>query len=270
MAHILFENFLTLLAVFTLVWIISVWLKDASIVDVLWGPACAFPAILTYIKLSAGGDEVSLRAMLLAGLVTIWGLRLGLYLGQRNLGHGEDFRYQKMRANAGSDGAFAISSYYKIYLLQFAVAFFVSLPTQVGQFGQSAIFKLGDNPLGPLAALGIIIFLVGILFEAVGDYQLAKFKKNPANKGRLMTQGLWAWTRHPNYFGDAAVWTGLTLIALESQFGFLTVLSPALMIFFLYAVSGKALLERSMAQKYGEYASYRERVSGFLPRPPRP
>lgn len=269
MTGILFENFLTLLAVFTCVWAISVWLKDASIVDVLWGPACAIPGVLTYFKLSVQAGDMSLRAGLLAGLVALWGIRLGLYLGRRNLGHGEDFRYQKMRRNAGSDRAFAVSSFYKVYLLQCVVAFFVSLPTQVGQFGQSPVFKLGDGAIGPLAILGIGVFLIGFLFETVGDYQLSQFKKDPANKGQLMTRGLWAWTRHPNYFGDAAVWTGLTLIALESELGFLTLLSPAVMIFFLYAVSGKALLERSMSQKYSEYADYKTRVSGFLPRPPR-
>jgi len=156
-----------------------------------------------------------------------------------------------------------------VYLLQCAIAFFVSLPTQVGQFGASDAFGGQVDGLGLLAYLGIAIFVIGLLFEAIGDAQLRAFKTDPANKGKLMDRGLWAWTRHPNYFGDAAVWTGLTLIALESAHGVFTIFSPLLMIFFLYHVSGKAMLERSMSKRYPDYADYKKRVSGFFPLPPK-
>ena len=166
-----------------------------------------------------------------------------------------------MRKGQGSDEAFARWSLTRVFYLQGVIAWFVSLPVQVGQFG--------NDGLGALALIGAIVFAVGLGFEAIGDWQLKQFKADPANKGKLMTRGLWAFTRHPNYFGDAAVWTGLTLIALEAPFGWLTILSPAVMAFFLVKVSGKALTERLMEKKYPEYAEYRRRVSGFIPMPPK-
>ncbi|WP_306252338.1 DUF1295 domain-containing protein [Parvularcula sp. IMCC14364] len=259
MLTMIMTNFVIMLMIFIFVWAISVVIKNASIVDILWGPACAGPAVLTYFL--ADGTEP--RALVLTILTALWGGRLGLYLARRNLGHGEDFRYVAMRESvARKDGNFVIWSLYRVFLLQLCIAFFVSLPTQVGQIG-------GPETLGLLAITGIVIFSIGLFFEAVGDWQLRQFKAEPENKGKLMTTGLWAWTRHPNYFGDAAVWTGLTMIALEAPWGWTTVLSPALMIFFLYAVSGKALLEKSMVKKYPEYADYKRRTSGFFPLPPK-
>ncbi|MDZ7627334.1 MAG: DUF1295 domain-containing protein [Parvularculaceae bacterium] len=239
-------------------WFVSVRLKDASIIDIAWGPACAFGPLLTF-AISDGGSP---RNLVLAALVSLWAGRLALHLAQRNLGHGEDYRYRKMRERQGSDAAFARWSLINVYGLQGLIAWFVSWPAQLGQLGP-------DKPLGVLAIIGVAVFGVGLAFEAVGDWQLKRFKADPANKGKLMTRGLWAWTRHPNYFGDAAVWTGLTLIALESPYGWVTIFSPAVMAFFLVNVSGKALLERNMEKKYPEYASYKQSTSGFLPMPPR-
>jgi len=240
-------------------WAVSVRIKDASIVDIAWGPACALPAALTLLR-SDGTDP---RATILTALVLLWAGRLAWHLGCRNLGHGEDFRYVKMREKQGSDEAFAKWSLIYVYGLQATIAWFVSLPTQVGQLG-------GQFELGALAYLGVVIFFVGLIFETVGDWQLSQFKAKAENKGKLMTTGLWSLTRHPNYFGDAAVWTGLTLLALESQFGWATILSPVIMAYFLYNVSGKALLEHSMEKKYSEYADYKRRVSGFIPWPALP
>ena len=250
-------NLAIVLAALTLLWVVSVRIKDASIIDIAWGPACALPAVLTFIR----ADGADPRAAVLTALVSLWAARLAIYLGKRNLGHGEDVRYQKMREAQGSDAAFARWSLPRVYWLQGVIAWFVSLPVQWGQFG-------GDG-FGVLAWLGVAVFALGLFFEAVGDWQLAQFKKDPANKGKLMTEGLWAWTRHPNYFGDAAVWTGLTLIALESTLGIYTVLSPVVMAFFLVKVSGKALTERMMEKKYPEYADYKRRTSGFIPLPPK-
>jgi steroid 5-alpha reductase family enzyme len=191
-------------------------------------------------------------------LVSVWAVRLASHLTRRNLGHGEDARYAAMRRKQGSDEAFARWSLVYVFGLQCVIAWFVSLPVQIGQIGN-------HGELGLLAYAGIAVFTIGFIFESVGDYQLAEFKKNPANKGRLMTEGLWSLTRHPNYFGDAMVWTGLTLIALEAPYGWITILSPALMAFFLVAVSGKAMTERAMGKRYSEYAAYKERVSGFVP-----
>ena len=250
------SNFAILLLLMTALWAFSVRIKDASIVDIAWGPACAFPAILTYLRVD-GADP---RATLLTVLVSLWAGRLALYLGKRNIGHGEDFRYVKMRERQGSDAAFARWSLIYVYGLQASIAWFVSLPTQIGQLG-------ADGSIGFLGYLGVLIFTVGLIFEAVGDWQLREFKADTANKGKLMTRGLWGLTRHPNYFGDAAIWTGLTLIALEAPLGWITILSPLLMIHFLYNVSGKAMLERAMEKKYPEYAAYKKEVSGFFPLP---
>ena len=250
-------NLAVILALLTALWFISVRIKDASIIDIAWGPACALPAVLTLIRLEAPGA----RALLLTALVSLWALRLAIYLGRRNLGHGEDIRYQKMRAAQGSDRAFALWSLPSVYWLQGLVAWFVSLPVQWGQFDAS--------PLGILAMIGIVVFGIGFGFEAIGDFQLAVFKANPANKGKLMTGGLWQWTRHPNYFGDAAVWTGLTIVSIESQLGVYTILSPVVMIVFLVFISGKAMTERMMEKKYPDYVDYKRRTSGFFPLPPK-
>lgn len=250
-------NLLILLVLLTTLWFISVQVKDASIIDIAWGPACALPAVLTFFR-TDGGDP---RAFVLTMLVCIWAARLALYLAQRNLGHGEDIRYRKMRAQHDTDSAFARWSLPFIYWLQGVIAWFVSLPVQLGQFG--------ENGFGVLAWIGVLIFCFGLGFEAVGDWQLKRFKADPANAGKLMTQGLWSWTRHPNYFGDATVWTGLTLISFEGSYGIWTVLSPVVMTYFLVNVSGKAMTERAMERKYPDYADYKQRVSGFIPAPPK-
>lgn len=252
------DNLAILALCFLALWAVSVRVRDASIVDIFWGPACAIPAILTFFR----ADGASPRDAVLTALVVLWAARLSIHLAARNLGHGEDFRYARMRAAHPSDASFARWSLFYVFGLQCLIAWFVSAPVQLGQLG-------GAGAPGPAAWTGILIFFVGFAFEAVGDWQLRKFKSVPENKGRLMTTGLWAWTRHPNYFGDSLVWVGLALIALEGPYGYLGVASPIVMGYFLVNVSGKSLLERGMMKKYPEYESYRARVSGFLPRPPR-
>ena len=243
---------------FLALWALSARLKDASIVDIFWGPACALGAVFTIVRTG----ELTVRGLLLTALVVAWAGRLALHLARRNLGHGEDYRYQAMRKKRKSDADFAIWSLVWVYGLQCVIAWFVSLPVQIGQIG-------GAAHLGVLSFVGGLVFAGGLFFEAVGDDQLRRFKSDPANAGKLMTQGLWSWTRHPNYFGDACVWAGLTLIALEAPLGWTTVLSPLVMTYFLVNVSGKALLERRLEKRYPEYADYRARTSGFLPMPPR-
>ena len=166
-----------------------------------------------------------------------------------------------MRARHASNASFARWSLVNVFILQATVAFIVSLPVQIGQSGP-------DRPLGLVALAGVFLFILGFAFEAIGDAQLAAFKRDPGNKGRLMTRGLWAWTRHPNYFGDACVWAGLAVVALEAPYGWLGLISPVLMTWFLYAVSGKALLERGLSKRYPEYPAYQKAVSGFIPLPP--
>lgn len=251
-------NYAALLACFVALWALSVRLKDASIVDIAWGPACALPGVLTYFRTDAADP----RAGILVALSCLWAGRLATHLARRNIGHGEDYRYRAMRAKQGSDLAFARWSLVWVFGLQATIAWLVSMPLQLGQLG-------GPPTMGVVGIAGILVFAAGFLFEAIGDAQLAAFKRDPANKGKLMTRGLWALTRHPNYFGDACVWAGLALIALEAPHGWAALFSPALMAFFLVRVSGKALLERKLRKTYPEYAAYAQRVSGFIPCPPR-
>jgi len=237
----------------------SIRVRNQSIVDIFWGPGFVLVAVVSFLaSRHAGGDDV--RRLVVLALTAVWGLRLGLHIGARNIGHGEDPRYVAIMSHrAGSLVGFVAR---KIYLPQAVILFVVSLPVQLAMYQPAS--------LGVVGALGIAVWLVGFLFEAVGDYQLTRFKKDPGHAGQIMDRGLWAWTRHPNYFGDVCVWVGLWLLALGHPAGLLAVISPLLMGFFLVRVSGKALLEKNMRRSRGPaYDAYVARTSGFLPRPPR-
>jgi steroid 5-alpha reductase family enzyme len=238
-------------------WLASLRLRDASIVDVWWGPGFAAIAVLGF-ALTGGGHP---RRALLLALAGVWGLRLGAYLLWRNAGRGEDPRYQAMRRRWGA--RFPWVSLATVFSLQGALMWIVSLPLQLG------MARPGPPRLGLLDALGVALFAVGLFFEAVGDGQLARFKADPANAGRVMDRGLWRFTRHPNYFGDFLVWWGIFAVALATPLGVLSVVGPALMTFLLLRVSGVALLERSIAGRRPGYEAYRRRTSAFFPRPPR-
>ena len=240
-----------------LLWLLSLRLRDASIVDVWWGPGFAAIAALVYGL--TGGDHP--RRALLLGMASLWGLRLGLYLAWRNAGRGEDRRYVAMRRHWGA--RFPLVSLATVFGLQGALMWIVSLPLQLGQLDP------GPPALGGLDVLGMALFAVGFTFEAVGDLQLARFRADPANAGRVMDRGLWRYTRHPNYFGDCLVWWGIFAVALATPLGPWSAIGPALMTFLLLKVSGVALLERSIARRRPEYEAYRRRTSAFFPRPPR-
>jgi steroid 5-alpha reductase family enzyme len=196
--------------------------------------------------------------LLVTLMTVVWGLRLAVHIGWRSRGAGEDPRYEALLSKAkGSRTLYAART---IYLLQGVIILFVSLPVQVTQYSAQG--------LGPLAWLGVAVWLVGLVFEAVGDRQLAVFKADPAHKGVVMDRGLWRYTRHPNYFGDACVWWGLFLVAAQAWPGLLTVLSPVLMTFLLTQGSGQRITEQRMAGRPG-FADYVARTSGFVPLPPR-
>ena len=225
-----------------------------AVVDITWG--LVFVAIAWVVHVVGTG---SARSLLLAVLVTAWGGRLAWHIRRRALGAGEDPRYEKLLAEAPERKRFAYAVR-KVFLVQGLAAWFVSLPLQVA--------AATDGPLGWVAAAGVLVYVVGVTFEAVGDAQLAAFKRDPANKGRVMDRGLWGWTRHPNYFGDSAVWWGLFIVAAEVWPGVLTVLSPVVMTYFLAFATGARLLESEMAKRPG-YPEYMERTSMFLPLPPK-
>ncbi|MET9677470.1 DUF1295 domain-containing protein [Streptomyces sp. NPDC006482] len=247
----------TALAVMLLTFAVATVKGVHRIVDVAWGLAFTAVAVVTWFLSDGYGDEWRRFAVVLA--TAVWGLRLSAHIARRGRGHGEDPRYARMLARApGSPTLYALRT---VYLLQGALVWLVSLPVQA-----AAYLPL---PLDVLALLGLAVWAVGLFFEAVGDHQLARFKADPAHRGRVMDRGLWSWTRHPNYFGDFLVWWGLYLTACGTwQTAALTVVSPLVMSGLLIRGSGKRLLEAHMAQRPG-YAAYTARTSGFFPRPPR-
>ncbi len=251
----LFVSGLAVLALMALTFAGSLPLRDVSIVDVAWG--LAFVTIGWVAAAVAGGDAG--RTVLMLVLVTLWGLRLAIHIAIRKAKHpGEDPRYGTMRERHGD--RFPLVSAFTIFGLQAVLSFIVALPLQ----GIAA----GDDPtLGPLAFVGVAFWIVGFAFEAGGDLQLERFKADPENKGKVMDQGFWRYTRHPNYFGDFAVWWGLYLVAVDAG-AWWSFPGPVIMSILLIRVSGKGLLEKSMSKRPG-YAEYVARTSGFFPLPPR-
>lgn len=256
-ATILLTTFGVTLAMMFVLWLVSLKVKNASIVDIFWGAGFAAIALVTF----ALTDGYKPRKWLIASLVIIWGVRLASYIGWRNAGKGEDFRYQAMRKRHGD--RFAVVSLFTVFALQGVLMWVISLPVQFAQLSRE------PGHLTWLDFLGAALWAIGLLFEAIGDWQLARFKSDPANKGMVMDRGLWAYTRHPNYFGDALLWWGLFLIALATPRGLLTVISPLLMTTLLMKVSGVALLEKTLVKTRPEYRNYVHRTSAFFPLPPK-
>ncbi|MDT5176265.1 MAG: hypothetical protein QOJ95_463 [Mycobacterium sp.] len=226
-----------------------------NVVDVTWG--ASFVVVAAVAAVVGNGDLV--RRLLLLVLVAVWGLRLAWHMVGKSAGKGEDPRYDKMLRGDFS----AANVIRKIFLIQAAMAWFISLPLQLSA-------SVGPTPaaLVPVLIAGVVVWVVGLLFEAVGDHQLRRFKADPANKGKIMDRGLWSWTRHPNYFGDSAVWWGLWLISIAGWLSLATVLSPVAMTYFLVYATGARLTERIMLDRPG-FREYCARTSFFVPRPPR-
>lgn len=248
------------------VWAFSVRLVDASIVDIGWGFGFVVIAWVARSISDGGGNALSWA---LVACTTVWGLRLAAFLAKRNIGKGEDPRYQAMRRRHGE--RFPIISLRTVFLTQGVLMWVVSLPVQLAI---AARLPEGDRDrLGPVVWIGMAVWLVGVLFEACGDLQLARFKSDPGNAGKVMDRGLWAWTRHPNYFGDFCVWWGLYVMSLgvvgEHPVVLVGAVGPALMSFLLMRVSGVPMLERSIGKRRPGYDEYVRRTSAFFPRPPR-
>lgn len=226
------------------------------VIDIFWG--LGFTVVgLTGLVLSAGhGNDA--RRWLAAALTTLWGLRLAGHIAWRGRGEPEDPRYDQVLARApGNRNVFALRH---VYLLQGVSLWFISFPVQVAQYD--------PDPLTMVSYLGVAIFGVGLFFESVGDFQLAQFRGDASNKGKVLDSGLWRYTRHPNYFGDACVWWGLWLLAADSWLGLATVICPLVMNYLLLKKTGKPLLEARLATTRPGYAEYIERTSGFFPLSP--
>lgn len=239
-------------------WLVATFLRNVSIIDAYWGPGFA---IVAWVAASLSASPPPGRTLLLLAVVTVWGARLGVYLAWRLWGEDEDYRYAAMRSAHGD--SFALRSLVTVFLLQGALIWLISLPIQ------AAILVPGETTLGWLDLTGATVWAVGVYFESVGDWQLARFKADPANRGKVLDTGLWRYTRHPNYFGDFLVWWGLFLISCSTPFGPWTVLSPLAMSVLLLRVSGVSLLEKTITERRPRYAEYIERTSAFFPRPPR-
>lgn len=257
--HLAAVNLALILGLFLCLWLLSVAIRDSSIADIFWGLGFVIVVWFTW-AIADGADD---RRLLVATLTTIWGLRLGLYIGWRNWGT-EDPRYARFREHVESQGkSYARHSLVHIYLLQ---GVFMWLTSLVLIFSMSV-----DTPasLGWLAWAGTALWVVGMFFETVGDAQLSRFRADPANAGKIMDRGLWRYTRHPNYFGEACIWVGFLLIAAENPLGLITIISPLAIIYAIVGPSGKGLLERRMSKKRPDFEDYKRRTSGFFPMPPK-
>lgn len=251
--QIYIQGLLIAVAFFSLIWILSVLLKNASIVDIFWGLGFVMVNGF-YFFTTPGFSTLNIFTIV---LVSLWGLRLSAYIFLRNLGKPEDYRYQEFRKNYG-EKRYWWFSYFQVFLLQGTLVWLISAPLL------AINYYSGENTIVVIAVLGILVWLTGFTFEAGGDWQLARFKANPANKGNLLTTGFWKFTRHPNYFGDAAVWWGFALMSIASGC-YLPVFSSVLMTWLIVKVSGVSMLERNMINTKPGFEDYVKSTSPFIP-----
>jgi steroid 5-alpha reductase family enzyme len=248
-----FEAFFLIWCIVTLLWIWSVRITNASIVDIFWG--AGFVVVNTFYVFHL--EKIEPRNLLVSVLVLIWGLRLTMYLAYRNIGKGEDYRYQEFRKNYG-EKRYWWFSYFQVFLLQGVLILIISLPLfGVHYSGSSA-------PLFWLDYLAILTWAIGFIFEAGGDYQLYRFKKNQKNKGKVLNTGFWKYTRHPNYFGDVLVWWSYGLFSIAAG-GYWQVIGAIFMTFLIIKVSGVALLEKTLHNTKPKYKEYVEKTNSFFP-----
>jgi steroid 5-alpha reductase family enzyme len=255
MSEVFQNSALAITAMMLAIWLISIAIKNVSIVDIGWGAGFVLVAVVSGLTVF---EELDAR-WVLVGMTGLWGTRLTLYLAWRNLGHGEDYRYVAIRKKYP---IFPVSSLVIVFALQGVLMWIVSLPVQAG------IASAQPN-WHPLHAVGMLIWLTGLCFESIGDLQLAMFKANPDNKGKVFDQGFWKYTRHPNYFGDFLVWWGIYIASLSYSTEYWTAIGPIVMSIFLMKVSGVALLEKTLANTKDGYKEYVQTTNAFFPGPKR-
>lgn len=258
MLQIVLENLAVIAGLMTVVWLISLPLRDVSIVDMFWGTGFVIVAWVTLLPTG----EWNAGRILLVTMVTLWGIRLSGFLTWRNWGEPEDYRYRAFREKYGR--RFPIVSLFLVFLLQGLLIVVVSLPVQAALIQQGV-----DADLQWLSGIGVVLWIVGLLFESIGDFQLARFKADPSNAGKVLDRGLWRFTRHPNYFGDFLVWWGLSVTAFSLGAAWWTIIGPIVMTLLLTRVSGVTLLETAQRQRKPEYEAYRQRTNAFFPWFPR-
>lgn len=245
----------------TLLWLVAARIRDVSFIDAVWGYGMAATALFAWTLVPQPGH----RAGVIAAMAAIWGIRLGTHLFIRWRKAGEDPRYAKMLGKAKAQGRYARAAF-GVFATQALLLWLTCLPAQLGIFASTA-----PAPLGPLAWAGGALWLVGIVFETVGDAQLTRFRNDPACKGKVLDTGLWRYTRHPNYFGDACVWWGIWMASADAGWpvAAVGVIGPLFLTFTLTKWSGKPLLEKGLAKSRPGYAEYVARTSGFIPWPPK-
>lgn len=247
---------ITVTVIYMTVWFsVAQALRRNDVADIAWG----IGFILTAISAMIYTQNITPRATLVVCLVAVWGVRLASHVFLRNRGKCEDHRYRKWRQKWGKHAL--VRAYFQVFLLQGLLLAIICLPVTI-------IIKSAQNPFGLFDVFGVCIWFAGFAFEAVGDYQLVKYKRDPANKGKIMTQGLWKYTRHPNYFGEVALWWGIYLIALSVPWGWASILGPAAITYLILKVSGIPLLEEKYKDN-PEFQMYKRRTSAFFPLPPR-
>lgn len=258
---LLATNAAILVACFVLLWAICLKTRDVTPVDSFWAFGMVVMAVSTFLLADGNPD----RKLLLLALCCAWGLRLGGYMFWRWRDHGTDRRYAALlgKAEAQRGWGFAKASGLLVFATQAPLLFIVCLPAQLGQHDMVP-------PLGTLAIVGAALSLFGTLFETVGDLQLVRFKRDPKNQGKVMDRGLWRYTRHPNYFGDACAWWGMYLVAAETSSGVWSFVGPALLTWTLMKWSGAPTVEGKMKRTKPDYAAYVARTSGFVPWFPSP
>ncbi len=257
-------NLAALMAIILLLWAYAVCIRDVSFIDAFWALGMVFLAWFSWLQI----DGQSRRADVLLALTTIWGLRLGIHLYSRWRALGEDPRYARIISGAMEKRGWSWrkTALMLVFLTQAPLLFITCLPAQLGIWASEG----GRAIMGPVAWAGTILALIGIAFESIGDAQLKAFRNTPANKGKVLDSGLWRYTRHPNYFGDACTWWGIWLVAAETGiWGWASVIGPIFLTFTLLKWSGAPLLERGLANSRPDYAAYIARTSGFFPLPPK-
>jgi steroid 5-alpha reductase family enzyme len=251
--HIYLHGLLVIMSMMTILWILSILLKNVSIVDIFWG--LGFVIVCSYFFIATEGFET--RKILLLIMTSLWGLRLSGYIISRNYGKGEDFRYRKFRKQYGEHRYWWIS-FFQTFLLQGILMWLISAPLLGAQFYNT------HKAIVFTDIAGIIFWIIGFTFEAGGDFQMARFRADPSNKGKVMDKGFWHLTRHPNYFGDSSVWWGYGLICIAAG-SYIPFLGSILMTVLIIKVSGVALLEKSLKDDKPGYKEYVERTSSFIP-----
>ena len=255
MEHILIDSAIGILAFILVVYAIAQFLKDNSIVDIAWGIGFIIATAISLFE----SQKFFTQNLLVNSMVVIWGLRLAIYIFVRHHGKPEDYRYKEMRDSWGKN--VLLMGLLKVFLPQAIVMYIIAFPILMVNSSPHDGIQITD-------IIGGIIWLIGFYFEAISDMQMFNYKKNPANKGKVMKYGLWKFTRHPNYFGEATMWWGIFLIAIPSGYWYLSLLSPIVITLLIIKVTGVELLEKKYKDN-AEYQEYIRKTSSFIPMPPK-